>query len=188
MRIFAAAVSEAVAGPAPAAGAPSAAGPRIGDVRITYTQILPHDVSIVAQQVKDSFCPFPVKEDTILLMADSVQSAELMFSKAQSANNTLTWILRIVGFLMMFIGLSMVFRPLSVLGDVLPILGDLIGMGTGLLSFLIALPCWLICIAVAWLFYRPLLGIFLLLLAAGAVVLLVKKRKKKQAAPQAPAA
>ena len=168
------------------AGAPAVQGPQVGDVRISFTQIVPHNISIVAQQTKDTFCAYPVKNETILLMSDSIQSADLMFSKAQSANNMLTWILRLVGFLMMLIGLNMVFKPLSVLADVLPFLGDLVGMGTSMVSFLIALPCTLICIAIAWIFYRPVLGIILLVLAAGAIVLLIKKRKKKQ--QSAPAA
>ena len=190
-------IPAAVPAQAPAAQAPAAQaqtpaapqavqGPQVGDIRISYTQIVPHNISIVAQQIKDTFCAYPVKGDSILLMSDSIQSADLMFSKAQSANNMMTWILRIAGFLMMLIGLNMVFKPLSVLGDVIPFIGDLIGMGTSVVSFLIALPCWLICIAIAWLFYRPVLGITLLVLAVGAIILLLKKRKKKQ--PSAPAA
>ncbi|MBR4666564.1 MAG: TMEM43 family protein, partial [Lentisphaeria bacterium] len=167
--------------------APAAAGvPQIGDVRITFTQILPHNISVVAQQINNSFCPYPVNGDTINLLADSIQSAELMFSRAQSANNTTTWILRIIGFLMMLFGLSMVFKPLSVLADVLPILGDIVEMGTSLVAFLIAVPCWLIVIAIAWIFYRPVLGIILLVIAAAFVIYLVKRRKKRKAA--APAA
>ena len=163
----------------PAAGQ---AAPQIGDVRVTFTQILPHNISIVAQQVKDSFCPYAVNGDTISLMTDSIQSADLMFSRAQSANNMMTWILRIVGFLMMLIGLSMVFKPLSVLADVLPILGDIVGMGTSVVAFLIALPCWLIVIAIAWIVYRPVLGVILLIAAGGLVYLLISKRKKAKAA------
>ena len=161
-------------------------GPQVGDVRISYTKILPHNISIVAQQTKDTFCAYPVKDDSILLLSDSIQSADLMFSKAQKANNMMTWILRLIGFLMMLIGLNMVFKPLSVLGDVVPFIGNLIGMGTSVVSFLIALPCTLICIAIAWIFYRPVLGIILLVLAVGAIVLLLKNRKKKL--PSAPAA
>lgn len=96
---------------APAAApaqAPAVQAPQVGDVRISYTKIVPHNISIVAQQTKDTFCAYPVKGDSILLMSDSIQSADLMFSKAQSANNMMTWILRIIGFLMMLIGLNMV--------------------------------------------------------------------------------
>ena len=116
--------------------------------------------------------------DTICLMSDSIQSAELMFSKAQSSNNMTTWILRIVGLLMMLIGLSMVLKPLSVLADVVPIFGDIVGIGTSAAAFLVALPCWLTVIAIAWIFYRPVLGITLLVLA-GALVFYLFRRKKK---------
>ena len=182
-----AAAPAATTAPAPAA-APVNRVPQIGDVRISFTQILPHNASVVAQQTKDSFCPYPVNGDTISLMSDSIQSAELMFSKAQSANNMLTWILRIVGFLMMLIGVSMVFKPLSVLADVLPIMGDIVEMGTSMVAFLIALPSWLIVIAIAWIVYRPVLGIILLVIAGAVIFYLIKKRKKnKPAAPTAAA-
>ena len=175
------------AAPASSAAAPTAAVPQIGDVRISFTQILPHNVSIVAQQVKNSFCPYPVNGgETISLLADSIQSAELMFNRAQRSNNMMTWILRVIGFLMMLIGLSMVFKPLSVLADVIPFLGDIVGMGTGLAAFLIALPCWLVVIAIAWIVYRPVLGVILLIAAGALVFYLVRKRKK--AKPAEPAA
>ena len=160
----------------------AAGGPQIGDVRITFSQIQPHNISVVAQQINNSFCPYPVKGDTIFLMSDSIQSAEQMFSRAQSDNNTMTWVLRIIGFLMMLFGLSMVFKPLSVLADVLPFLGDFVEMGTSLVAFLIAVPCWLTVIAVAWIFYRPVLGIILLVISAAFIVYLIKRRKKCKAA------
>ena len=55
-------------------------------------------------------------------------------------------------------------------------------MGTGLLSFLIALPCSLVTIAIAWIVYRPVLGIILLVIAVGAIVMLFKNRKSAPAA------
>ena len=76
----------------------------------------------------------------------------------------------------MYVGLSMVFRPLSVLADVLPILGDIVGMGTGLVAGVIALICALVTIAIAWIFYRPVLAIALLV-AAGALVFFIIKKK-----------
>ena len=82
----------------------------------------------------------------------------------------------------MLTGLKMVFGPLGVLADVLPFLGSLVRMGTGLLSFLIALPCSLVTIAIAWIVYRPVLGIILLVIAVGSIVLLFMKRKPASAA------
>ena len=153
--------------------------PQIGDVRITFRQILPHEISVIAGQSGHRFQVFPTKQGTILLLADSVQSAEAMFRRAESANTFWTWVWRIVGFLMMLIGIGMALRPLSTLADVLPLLGDLVGAGASLVAFLIALPCWLIVIALSWIVYRPLLAGVLLAVAGGAVFFLLRRRKKK---------
>lgn len=93
---------------------------------------------------------------------------------------------------MMFFGLQKVFRPFAVLGDVLPVLGSIVGMGTGVISFFIALPCALVTIAIAWLVYRPVLGVALLVAPGGMVALFLKKRaeakaKAKAEVPAAPA-
>lgn len=59
-----------------------------------------------------------------------------MFKAAQSANSSLTWLLRVVGFLMMFGGLKRMLTPLSVLGDIIPLVGAVIEEGVSVLL------CW----------------------------------------------
>lgn len=162
--------------PADNAGDATLTEPAIGDLRISWYAVVPHEVSIVARQTGKTFSAYPVGSESILLIADSVQSAEAMFQSAQSANSAMTWFLRIAGLVMMYVGLSCVLRPLSVLMDVIPFLGDLIGAGISLISFLIALPCTLVTIAVAWIYYRPLLGIGLLVVAAALIVFLFRKK------------
>ena len=108
-----------------------------------------------------------------------------MFETARTNNAIMTWLIRIGGFLMMFFGLSMVFKPLSVLADVLPILGDLVEMGMGFVAGVIALVCSLITIAVAWIFFRPVLGIILLVIAGALIGLLIKKQMAAKAAKAA---
>ncbi len=162
--------------PADNAGDAALTEPAIGDLRISWYAVVPHEVSIVARQTGKTFSAYPVGNESILLIADSVQSAEAMFQSAQSANSAMTWFLRIAGLVMMYVGLSCVLRPLSVLMDVIPFLGDLIGAGISLISFLIALPCTLVTIAVAWIYYRPLLGIGLLVVAAALIVFLFRKK------------
>ncbi|MDD7751856.1 MAG: TMEM43 family protein [bacterium] len=162
--------------PADNAGDAALTEPAIGDLRISWYAVVPHEVSIVARQTGKTFSAYPVGSESILLIADSVQSAEAMFQSAQSANSAMTWFLRIAGLVMMYVGLSCMLRPLSVLMDVIPFLGDLIGAGISLISFLIALPCTLVTIAVAWIYYRPLLGIGLLVVAAALIVFLFRKK------------
>ena len=163
--------------------------PRIGDMRVTFTVVQPHEISLVAKQRGDTFVGYKAKTGkTVDLLQDGVADAAAMFQDARDANSMLTWILRLGGFLLMFFGLSMVLKPLSVLADVLPFLGDLVGMGIGAVAGLVALVCALVTIALAWLFYRPVLGVALLAAAAFFVWKLVQRRRKAKAGAGVPAA
>ena len=165
-----------------------ASQPRVGDMRVTFSVVLPHDISIVAKQKGDTFVGYLAKtKKKVDLLSDGVKDAAEMFEAARSANSFMTWLIRFGGFLLMFIGLSTVLKPLSVLADVLPILGTIVEMGTGLVAGLVALVCSLVTIAVAWIFYRPVLGV-LLLVVAGAICFLIWKKRRAggAAAPAAP--
>ena len=165
-----------------------ASQPRIGDMRVTFEVVRPHDISLVAKQSGDTFVGYTAKTGKkVDLLSDGVRDSAEMFEAARSSNSTLTWLVRIGGFLLMFFGLSMVLKPLSVLADVLPILGDIVEMGAGLVAGLVALACALVTIAIAWIFYRPLIGIVLLAIAAFFIWKLYQKRAAKKAAAPAPA-
>ena len=156
-----------------------ASQPRIGDMRVTFGVVYPHEISIVAKQYGDTFVGYTAKNGKkIDLLSDGVKDAAEMFASARSANSFLTWILRLAGFLLMFLGLGAVLKPLSVLADVLPILGDIVGFGTGLVAGLAALACSLATIAAAWLFYRPLLACALFAIAGFAAWALFRKTGK----------
>ncbi len=160
-----------------------AAQPRIGDMRVTFSVVYPHEISIIAKQHGDTFVDYTAKNGKKLnYLAEGVKDAAAMFETARTDNAIMTWLLRLAGFLLMFFGLSMVFKPLSVLADVLPILGDIVGMGMGLVAGVIALICSLVTIAIAWLFYRPILGGILLAVAAFFAWKLIQKRKAAKAA------
>jgi hypothetical protein len=155
--------------------------PALGDLRITFQMAPSGPVSIIAGQIGETFEPFPVKNlGTIELLKSGTLSAEAMFQQEKEGNAMLTWILRLVGFLMMLFGLLMVANIFSVLASVVPFFGDIVGAGTGLLAFAIALPLTLVTIALAWLAYRPLIGIPLLLAAAGSVVFGIMKLAKSR--------
>ena len=159
---------------------------RIGDMRVKFRVIYPHDVSVIAKQKGDSFIDYTAKNGKKLnYLANGVEDAASMFETARTNNAIMTWLIRIGGFLMMFFGLSMVFKPMSVLADVLPILGDLVEMGMGFVAGLIALVCSIITIAVAWIFFRPVLGITLLVIAGTLLGLLIKKLVAAKAAKAA---
>ena len=159
---------------------------RIGDMRVKFRVVYPHEISLIAKQQGDTFVSYTAKNGKKLsYLAEGVQDAAAMFETARTNNAIMTWLVRIGGFLLMFIGMSMVFKPLSVLADVLPILGDIVEMGMGLVAGLIAIICSLVTIAIAWLFYRPVLGIILLAVAGFFGWKLIQKRKAAKAAKAA---
>lgn len=165
-------------------GTANPAAPVVGDVRITWTYVpASATVSLVAKQTGNTFTPYTAENGykVDLLQTGTVDKAG-MFADAHASNNMMTWIWRFVGWLMMFIGLKMIFKPLSVLGDVLPILGNILEFGTGIIAFLISAITALVVIAIAWLFYRPVIGIILLVLAIVLLVMLIKKKKAAAAA------
>jgi Transmembrane protein 43 len=163
--------------------------PQVGDYRITFTKVGESDITLVAKQTGASFEPYRAKAgSTVDLQRKGIASADEMFTSAQQANTAMTWVLRGVGFLLMAMGIGMILKPLAILASVLPILGDIVGAGTGIIAFLLAGVMSFITIAIAWIFYRPLLGIALLLVAGGAVygvIHLVRKFRATRAPPAA---
>ena len=145
------------------------AAQQVGDIRVSFKEIKPLTISMIASQVNNTFEPYNAKAGgTIELLVSGVQSADAMIQKAQKDNTIFTWLLRAAGYLVMFIGFAMILAPLSVIADIVPIFGTIIAAGTGFISALIAGFLTFLTIAIAWIFYRPILGI-ILIIAAGAI-------------------
>ncbi len=163
--------------------------PRIGDVRITYTIAEAGPASVIGAQEGSRIAPYSDEEmnGEIALLERGTVGSQKMFESAQESNYILTWVLRLVGFLLMFIGLRLVARPLSVVADFIPFVGSIVEFGTGLIAFFIALALSGVTIAVAWIFYRPLLAILIIAGAIGAVVAAVMLIRKARASDARPA-
>jgi hypothetical protein len=159
----------------------SPAAPNIGDLRITLTKILPADISIIAKVVGHTFEQYVASNGkTVSVISMGTLSAENMFAGEHSSNNMWTWILRILGVLLVIGGLKAMFSILPTLFKVLPFLGNIVGAGVGLVCSIFGFAWSLIVIAIAWLFYRPLIGIALLAIAIAGIWFLRKKAKEKK--------
>ncbi len=162
--------------------------PQIGDMRINYSIVRPQMVSIVSKQIGDTFEPYKTTTGTEINRLESGEhSANAMFSQMEKENTMRTWFVRIGGFILMALGIGMIFKPISTLGDVVPILGNILGMGIGVLAFIVALLLSLVTIAIAWVAYRPVLGLIILGVGVGAfaIIWFIAKQKKAKAAPAA---
>jgi hypothetical protein len=146
------------------------ASPKVGDLRILFTAVKPQTVTVVARQAGRSFAPFLTEAGGEINMIElGNQTAAQMFSTAKSQNTLLTWGLRVFGFFLCWVGWSLIFNPLKVAADVIPIFGSLIGMGTGLAAFVLAAPISIGTIGIAWVFFRPLIGVPLIILAVALI-------------------
>ena len=162
----------------------NSSAPQIGDLRVSFVETVPTNISVIAQQTGNSFIPYQAEAGgRIQLLQVGTHTADEMIQQAITNNKIMTWALRVLGFFLMLFGLNMIFKPLSVLADVLPILGKIVSLGTGLVSFLIALSFSTLTIAIAWLVFRPVLGISLLVVAGGLTALILWKLKKTPATP-----
>ena len=155
--------------------------PTIGDVRITFTETPPANVSIIAQVTGNTFEPFTASNGyKFSRLEDGTHSSAAMFEDARRENNIMAWVLRAVGAVLVMFGLRLVFRPLSVIADVIPILGTIVGAGAGVVAFLIGLAWSLVVIAVAWVRFRPLIAGGLI--AAALVLVCLSYMKGRRAA------
>lgn len=161
------------------------ATPAIGDIRVTHEVALPGAVSVIAVQSGNSFKPFTAKAGgTIEMLSTGTVTAEVMFAEAHNSNKILTWVVRLVGTFLMFMGFTLLLRPLSVLADLVPLIGNIMEVGTGFVAFLLSVPLSILTISVAWIVYRPLVGIPLLIVAVLGFAFLISKlisKKNRQA-------
>ena len=128
------------------------------------------NVSVVSKQTGKTFEPYITKgNQQIELLQTGIFNADNMFETAIKENSVITWVIRFLGFGLMFLGSLLVFNPLSVLVDVIPFLGNIVGAGVFLVALFISIAFSLLTISAAWIIYRPVLGV-LLLIVTGALV------------------
>ena len=162
--------------------------PKVGDVRVTYYKVMPGDVSILAVAKGNTFDRYTAKNGySLLTLQTGVVGMDEMYQSEHASNKTMGWILRLVGLLLVVFGFKNIFGIITALLKVLPFLGNIANLGVGLVSWVLGFAWSLVVVAIAWLFYRPVLGI-LLIAAAGALIWFLGKKSKEKAAAQAAAA
>lgn len=166
----------------------SPSAPQVGDVRVAFTVVKPHKISLISKVKGNTFQKYVGKNKKEFTRVESGDvSKEEMFAHQESENNMLKWGLRILGFIMVFLGLKGVFGFLVTIAKVVPFIANILNFGVNLICGIFAFVWSLLIIAIAWIFYRPLIGIPLLLIIIGTIVFFAVKGKKKGAqVPPAP--
>ena len=148
---------------------------------ITFKKALPGETSVIAEVNGDrlkSFVAKNGKEFSALTIGES--SAEEMYQSEHKRNSIMTWVLRIAGLLLVIMGLKGIFGILTTLLKVLPFLANIAELGVGLVCSVLGLVWSLLVIALAWLFYRPVIAGVLLVVIIALVVFLVRKGKNEK--------
>ncbi len=158
--------------------------PTVGDVRIHYTGLASDiNMTVFGQLTGGQIVPFIYKGEDRLYHARFGTREEAIATLSQE-HKTVGWILRLVGFLMMWIGLTMFFGPINAVLDVLPFLGN---VGRGLVSivmFFVALGLSIATIIVSMIAHNPIALIITIAILVGVVFLIGRLIKKKKAAPK----
>ena len=160
----------------------SSGSPQIGDVRVTLTKVMPAEVSIIAEVSGKTFQAYTSSNggEFLELRMGTVSKAGIIAS-ARHQNTVLVWILRLVGTLLVIGGLNAIFGFITTLAKVVPFVASILGAGIGLVCNVLGFAWSLLIISLAWLFYRPLVGVPLVLAAVALIFYLKKAAAQKKA-------
>ncbi len=153
------------------------AEPELGDLRISYFA-LPSgkNATVFGKLDGDKIVAYPDEGNIVLYRALSGSRAEAI-DTLRGEYKTMLWIMRLVGFLMMWIGLGLLVAPISVILDVLPMLGSVNRFVLNAIAFLIAFVASAIIIIFSMIVHNLVLVIIILGLIAAAAIMYLRKKK-----------
>jgi len=155
--------------------------PAVGDLRITFEKLPSScDMSLIAVPQNGTFTTYNAKHnDKEYELRVGIMSLDEMIQAAHHDNKMMTWLLRLAGVILVIIALKLIFDIIITLLKVLPFLANIVGWGVGVVCSVLGIAWSLIVIAIAWIFYRPILGISLLVIAIGLIYFFAIKGKGK---------
>ena len=154
--------------------------PEVGDVRVTFEKVVPAKVTVMAVVDGDSFKPYKAKNGKrFQTLVMGKKSGDEIIEGEKEANNMILWALRILGIMIIIGGLKGIFGFLETILKVVPFIAGIFGWGVGIVCTVVGIVWSLIVIALAWLFYRPVLAICLLAIAGFLIWVFAFKGKDK---------
>lgn len=160
-------------------------GPAIGDMKVSYEAVYARDVSIIARLERDELVPYVATNGYDVEMLSNGRVGPMrMFEQAHNSNNFRTWLLRGVGFVMTFMGMRMAISFVDTLAGGVPLfgslLGGLVGLALNVVVFFAAVSVTFIVVGLAWVYYRPFIGITMVVGGAAMAFFSYSKLKKNQ--------
>ena len=161
--------------------------PQIGEVRISWKYNDWKEVSVISQVSGTTFVSWTsAVGKKVNWVTEGTKTSAEMIEDMRTQDKIMKWLLRLVGFMLIFIGYMSFTSPLTKLVGYIPILGNVVNFMFGAMIFLLSLVQSLLVIIIAWFRFRPLLSIALLgIVAVCAVLFFMLKKKQAANAPQA---
>lgn len=165
-------------------GSGSLGSPELGDIRVSYRVVeAGFDGTVMGALDGEEIVGF-VDEEGNELFRVFTGSRDAAISTLHEEFVVTTWILRFVGFLLMWFGLAGILGPIATLLDILPFLGSTTRFIASLVTFPVALVLSVVTILVSAILHNPIALIITVLVVVGLLVLGAKKLRKP-AAPMA---
>jgi len=164
-------------------GTGSIASPQVGDIRVSYS-IIPNPLNTATifgklDSANSTINPYYGEKNAKLYrIFEGTRDSGISTMKTEFT--IITWILRGVGFFLMWFGLMSLFGPISVFLDVLPIFGSISRSGIGAITFIVSLILSIITILVSMIIHNLIVLIVVLLAAVIGSVWYMKGKRKKQ--------
>jgi len=156
--------------------------PQIGDLRISYNVLYPNfEGTIFGKLSGNKIDPYFDQDGNRLYQVFS-GTREAGIATLHTEYTTMLWILRLVGFLMMWFGLMALFGPISVLMDILPIFGAISRSLIGVITFAVAFVLTIVTILVSMIAHSLIAIIIALVITVGAIIVFFVMLKNKKRA------
>lgn len=148
--------------------------PQIGDIRISFKYNSSTDATILAKQNGLYLETYYSKAGKgIDVVSDGIKSSTEMIQIVETNNNIIKWLLRGAGIFLEIVGFMSLLGPLQTLVSFIPILGKIASSAINRIGLLMGLFVSCLMIGIAWLVYRPLIGLLFLGVCAGIVFLII---------------
>ena len=161
-------------------GKGAVATPQVGDLRIKYTVInTGGNVTVFGQLGGGQISTYKDADNNVLFrIFNATRDEAITILHAEYV--TSLWMLRLLGFVMMWVGMMMIFAPLSTVLDVLPFLGGVSRFIIGAITFVVAVVFAGVTILVSMVVHSVIALVIVAVLAIGSVVMIGKKYASKK--------
>lgn len=154
--------------------------PQLGDVRISYSGVSANTQAVAfGKQQGAALVPFLTAQNDRLYRVFTNTDREGAIQEMNTEYVVMGWILRLVGFLLMWVGLGLCFGPITAFLDVLPFLGSAGRFMIGLVTLPVALVLSVITIVISIIAHNILALIVVLGLILGGVFLWSKLQSRR---------